>query len=101
MIGAAAAPGARGLVQLALPGRAPGAAESPRLSPLSAMAATPGPGLLTAAEVAAMLRCDESTVYRLGLDGYLERVRVGPRMVRFAAASVAELVANGAKAGAA
>ena len=63
------------------------------------MAAMASPGrTMTAAEVAGLLRCSTRTVYRLGMDGQLGRVRVGRRLVRFTEASVAALVGSAAGA---
>jgi excisionase family DNA binding protein len=51
--------------------------------------------LLTAREVAPRLRCSRSHVHRLADAGHIERVRLGPRMVRFRARSVDQLLARG------
>jgi len=47
------------------------------------------PKYLTAAEVAAILRCSEKTIYKMGKDGRLAKTYVG-RLVRFTEANVAE-----------
>jgi excisionase family DNA binding protein len=49
-------------------------------------------GLLTADEVATILRITPRHVRRLGAEGRITRVRLGARTTRYTAASVADLI---------